>query len=135
MFHTFQTYNLFISHSWDYHQDYEKLIDWLAESNIYYKNYSIPIEKELDVSGIKELKTRITYHISAASVVIILAGMYANYSRWIDYEIHEAIRLGKPILGVYPRGQERTPIKITTAADVMVHWNSNSFIHELKSLL
>lgn len=54
MFHTFQTYNLFISHSWDYHQDYEKLIDWLAESNIYYKNYNIPIEKELDVSGILE---------------------------------------------------------------------------------
>lgn len=135
MFRINQTYNTFISHSWDYHQDYEKLKEWLGTSNISIRDYSIPIEKKLDVSGNRELKERITARIGSASVVIILAGMYANYSDWIDYEINEAIRMHKSILGVYPRGQERTPIKITSAANVMVHWNSESFVRGFKKLI
>ena len=135
MFRVNQTYNAFISHSWDYHQDYEKLKEWLGTSNISIRDYSIPIEKKLDVSGNRELKERITARIGSASVVIILAGMYANYSDWIDYEINEAIRMHKSILGVYPRGQERTPIKITSAANVMVHWNSESFVRGFKKLI
>lgn len=135
MFRINQTYNTFISHSWDYRQDYEKLKEWLGTSNISIRDYSIPIEKKLDVSGNRELKERITSRIASASVVIILAGMYANYSDWIDYEINEAIRMHKPILGVYPRGQERTPIKITSAANVMVHWNSESFVRGFKKLI
>ena len=135
MFRINQTYNTFISHSWDYHQDYEKLKEWLGTSIISIRDYSIPIEKKLDVSGNRELKERITSRIGSASVVIILAGMYANYSEWIDYEINEAIRMHKPILGVYPRGQERTPIKITSAANVMVHWNSESFVRGFKKII
>ena len=33
---------------------------------------------------------------------MILGGMYAAHSAWIDYEISEAQRMGKLIVGVQP---------------------------------
>lgn len=37
------TYHLFISHSWTYQDEYEKLIDLLdAKKYFSYKNYSVP---------------------------------------------------------------------------------------------
>lgn len=66
------------------------------------------------------------------SCVIILSGMYVAYSEWIDYEIDTAIELGKPIIGVRPRGQEKTPSKVSNNADVMVGWNSNSVVQAVR---
>ncbi len=37
------TYNLFISHSWAYNDEYEKLVRMLNDKPyFYYKNYSVP---------------------------------------------------------------------------------------------
>lgn len=58
--------------------------------------------------------------------------MYANYSGWIDYEIDEAVRMGKPIIAVEPWGQERIPYKISSCATVIVGWNSSSVINAIR---
>ena len=58
--------------------------------------------------------------------------MYVSYSEWIDYEIDTALELGKPIIGVKPRSQERIPIKVSNNADVMVGWNSNSVVQAVR---
>jgi hypothetical protein len=58
--------------------------------------------------------------------------MYVAYSEWIDYEIDTALDLGKPIIGVRPWGQERTPSKVTDNADVVVGWNSSSVIQAVR---
>ena len=135
MFYINSYYNTFISHSWDYKSDYTTILTWLRDSNIKLSDYSVPVEKAFPNMPKSELRNKITEKIGHASVVIILAGMYASYSDWIDYEIDEAIRMNKPILGVYPRGQERTPLKITSNAGIMVHWNSNSVVKGFKQLL
>jgi len=70
-----------------------------------------------------------------AQGIIILAGMYAAHSGWIDYEIDEALRMGKTIIGVKPWGQERTPVKIQDAADKMVNWNRLSIIQAIRNLI
>lgn len=72
------------------------------------------------------------FRIALCSCVIILSGMYVAYSEWIDYEIDTAIELGKPIIGVRPRGQEKTPSKVSNNADVMVGWNSNSVVQAVR---
>lgn len=36
------TYNIFISHSWSYGDDYETLKGFLDESRLYWRNYSVP---------------------------------------------------------------------------------------------
>jgi hypothetical protein len=58
--------------------------------------------------------------------------MYAAHSGWIDYEISEARRMGKTIIGVRPWGQERMPVKVQEAAHVMVNWNSQSIINAVR---
>ncbi|MBX8938850.1 TIR domain-containing protein [Enterococcus gilvus] len=122
-----RNYRLLISHSWSYQNHYEKIKEWLNNSsNFEWCNHSISADKPYDSSTDRELKEKLTRQISGCSAVIVVAGMYTNYSKWIDYEIDEALRLNKPIIGLKPWGSERTPTKIAANASVLVAWNSTS---------
>ena len=130
-------YHIFISHAWDYSYHYDKIVEWINDDPYIYrnwKNYSVPMEKPIDTNKKRELKQKLSNKISGSNVVIILAGMYAAYSEWIDYEIDEAVRMGKYIIGVRPWGQERVPVKIQNNATVMVGWNSASVTTAIKNL-
>ena len=68
-----------------------------------------------------------------AQVVLILGGMYAAYSGWIEYEISEAQRLDKTIIGIKPWGQERVPQIVQDASICdMVGWNSASVVQAVR---
>lgn len=126
-------YHILISHSWDYNDDYETIKRWLDDAKYFYwTNYSVPLTNPLNVTSKKELKDKLRNRISNCSCVIILAGMYADYSYWMDYEIEIAKSFGKPIIGVRPRGQERTPVEVSDAAEVMVGWNSTSVVDAVR---
>lgn len=133
------TYNIFISHAWKYSEHYNKVVQWLneaqSEGRLKWKNYSVPSHDPLvdpnTTVGKNKLKAELKEQISPASKVIILAGMYAAYSDWIDFEIDTAVSYGKYIIGVKPWGQERIPAKVTNNADVMVGWNKDSVINAI----
>lgn len=128
-------YHIFISHCWDYSSHYDKVVEWINSDddlNGNWSNYSVTVEKAIDTKRKKELKEKLTNRISLSNVVIILSGMYAAYSEWIDYEIDEAVRMGKYIIGVMPWGQERIPKKIQDNA-TMVHWQSSSVTTAIKN--
>lgn len=129
-----KTYNIFISHAWKYDEHYSKVVGWLNDSDITWKNYSVPQHDPADANNTKKLKEALTAQINPTSAVLIIAGMYAAYSTWIDYEIDEAIRMGKTIVGIEPWGQERIPKKIQDNATKMVGWNSTSVIKAIKDL-
>ena len=93
-------YNLFISHAWHRSEHYKKVIEWIRDSDISYKNYSVPEENPLHSGNKFKLQEDLTAQIRPASCVIILSGMYAAHSGWIEYEINEAVRMGKYIIGV-----------------------------------
>ncbi len=76
-----------------------------------------------------------TRQINPSQIVVILGGMYAAYSGWIEYEINEAKRLEKPIIGVRPWGQERMPRIVQEASWCdPVGWNSASVIKAVRLL-
>lgn len=127
-------YNIFISHAWKRSEHYKKIVKWLDDSDIEYKNYSVPEDDPLETKTKKELKESLTNQIKPSSCVIILAGMYAAYSDWIEYEIDEATRMGKYIIGVEPWGQEKVPTIVSNNADVMVGWNSDSVVNAIKNM-
>lgn len=133
-----KTYNLFISHSWAYSDAYEKLVSMLDAGNIEYKNYSVPQNDPLHTNGTdKELYEAIKNKISPSSVVIILAGVYSSYSKWIDKEIKIStteFSTKKPILAIEPWGSERTSTKVKDNADMIVKWNTVSIIKAIKEL-
>ena len=66
------------------------------------------------------------------SCVIILAGVYATYSKWINKEIKIAQDLGKPIIAIEPWGAERTSQVVKDAADEIVGWNVESVISAIR---
>lgn len=126
--------NIFISHAWKYSVDYFTIIRWLKESLIVYHNYSVPEHDPLDAGNTRKLKAALTEQMRHANIVIIIAGMYANYSNWIQYEIDEAVRMRKKIIAIKPRGNERIPLTIQMAAHKTVNWNSTSLVDAIKTI-
>lgn len=128
-----KNYRLMISHSWNYSQQYNTIVSWL-ESTTYFKwsNHSISADNPVDSTTKSALRTKLTNQIRGCNAIIIVSGMYTVYSEWIDYEINEAVRMGKPIIGILPWGSERTPKKISDNATTLVRWNSASLIEAVR---
>ena len=130
---TLKNYRLLISHSWRYNNEYETVVNWLnINSNFTWSNHSISADNPKDARTEKEIKEAITNQINGCSAVVVISGLYAKYSKWIDWEISEAKRLSKPIIGLKPWGQEKIPTNISENAIEMVGWNSSSLIQSIR---
>lgn len=123
-------YKIFISHSWKYDDNYQKVREWI-DDNLYWVNMSVPKDKPKDANSKLALKRAIENNIVKSSGVIVVSGMYAQYSEWIDTEIEIALKYGKPIIGIVPRGRERIPSVVSNNAE-MIRWNSYSLIEAIK---
>lgn len=97
-------YNLFISHSWSYSDAYDGLVNLLNSNPSFdYKNYSVPKDDPIhDAEDDYQLKEAIKSQMQHASCVLILAGIYSTYSKWINIEIELAQEMGKKIIAVEP---------------------------------
>lgn len=128
------TYNLFISHSWTYGDAYDRLVDMLnAKPYFSYKNYSVPKYDPIhNVSNDYQLKEAIRRQMQPASGILILAGVYSTYSKWINIEIELAQSMGKKIIAIEPWGAERTSSKVKSAAHSIVRWNTDSIINAIR---
>lgn len=134
-----KNYNLFISHSWAYPNAYDGLINLLNKDSAFsYKNYSVPKDDPIhDADNDKQLYEAIKNQISPSSVVLILAGVYSSYSKWINHEIDIAkngFATVKPIIAIEPWGSERTSKVVKDNADKIVKWQSSSIISAIKEL-
>ena len=132
-------YNLFISHSWTYGNEYKRLVNLLTARRYFsYRNYSVPKDDPVHTNGTdRQLYTAIKNKISPSSVVLILAGVYATYSKWIDKEIAIAqneFYTPKPIIAIKPRGSERTSMKVKVSADKIVKWNTKSIVSAIREV-
>ena len=133
------TYNLFISHSWAYSDAYDKLTK-LLDSRPYfsYNNHSVPKNDPIHNAPYDyQLYEAIKNKVNGAHVVIILAGVYSSYSKWIDKEIKIAqseFIIPKPILAIQPWGAEKTSQKVRDAADMVVKWNTESIVSAIREL-
>ena len=131
-----RTYNLFISHSWSYGDAYDRLTDFFNEHPYFqWKDYSVPQDDPIHNCGTdRQLEDAIRGKILHASCVVILAGVYATYSKWINKEIRIAKELDKPIVAVQPWGAERTSLVVKNNADEIVGWNSDSIVGAIREL-
>jgi hypothetical protein len=128
------TYNLFISHSWSYSENYNNLLALLNKApNFAYKDYSVPKNDPIhNANNDAQLRTAIRSKMQHASCVLILAGVYSTYSKWINIEIELAQEMGKKIIAIEPWASERTSAVVKKAADVTVGWNTNSIIRGIR---
>lgn len=127
-------YNIFISHSWSYSDYYDKLKSLLdSESSLYYRDYSVPKNDPIhNANNDRELRAAIKNQMQHASCVLILAGVYSTYSKWINIEIDLAQEMGKRIIAIEPWGSERTSTVVKSNANKVVKWNTSSIVNAIK---
>ena len=126
-------YKLFISHSWNYSDAYDGVIKLLNKADISFVNHSVPKDDPIHTNGTdKELREAIRNKMRNTSCLIILAGVYSTYSRWINEEVEIAKSYGKKIIAIEPWASERTSKFVKDNADVIVKWQSSSLISAIK---
>ncbi|ABN53658.1 MAG TPA: nuclease [Hungateiclostridium thermocellum] len=130
-------YDLFISHAWKYNDDYYRLVDLLNKApNFKWRNYSVPQHDPVidpdDPVDQKTLIEELKGQIRPVNCVLILSGMYAAYSFWIQKEIDISVDYGKPIIGIKPWGQERIPKAVSDVAIEIVGWNTDAIVEAIR---
>ena len=134
-----KTYNLFISHSWTHSDKYDGLLDLLEDRSYFdFQDYSVPKDDPVHTKGSDtELSDAIRRKMQPCSVVLVLAGVYASYSKWIKKEITIAktkFASPKPIIAVEYWGSERTSEVVKSNADEIVRWNTNSIVRAIREV-
>ncbi|MCC7137655.1 MAG: TIR domain-containing protein [Planctomycetes bacterium] len=120
-----RTYRLFISHAWDHNQGYYRLEDLLSQApNFRWENRSVPEHDPLHMRQEWELEKALRDQMRDADVFLVLAGMWVPYRDWIHFEVEFARRIGCPILGVVPWGQQQIPEYVQRVAKDIVGWNT-----------
>jgi hypothetical protein len=134
---TLRPRNLFISHSWSYTDAYEKLVALLDDApNFIYRNYSVPKDDPVhNAPDTARLYAAIKQQMSFCEVVLIMAGKYATFSKWIQREIEIAKKeFSKPVLAIKPWANEQVSSAVSDAADRLVAWNTNSIVTAIREL-
>jgi hypothetical protein len=126
---------LFISHSWSYNERYNSMVS-LLENRMYFTwtNYSVPETKAFGPMAKAQMEEQLRNQIRPVNCVIIIGGMWTAYSDWIQFEMEFAESIGKPILGVKPRGAQLMPAAVTAKANQIVNWNSDSIVAGIRAI-
>lgn len=132
-----KTYHVFISHSWGYSEHYDGLIKRLNNSGLTYKDYSVPKDHPIHNAPTDQaLEQAIKEKMQHASVVLLMTGMYAHHSTWIQKEIviaQSGFATPKPIIAIDPWGSQRTSAVAKSAACEVVKWQSSSIANAIKT--
>ncbi|EIA1617532.1 TIR domain-containing protein [Vibrio parahaemolyticus] len=129
-----KTYNLFFSHSWNYGAQYSSVVSLLSNRSFFsFRNYSVPSHNPIvGARTDAQLSAAIENKIRASSVVIIMAGVYSTYSKWINKEIEIAKKLGKPIIAVKPFGSTKISSPVRAAANEVCNWSTESIVSAIR---
>jgi hypothetical protein len=134
------TKNVFISH---HHKDDElvyKLTNLLRKNGCEIRNSSIrakPANQDrLEKGLIKDsiIRRLLRMKMSWAGTVIVLVGKETHTRPWVDWEIKEANKQGKSIIGVYENGLKdkvELPPALDQYATSIVGWDNNSIINAI----
>ncbi len=128
-----KSYGVFISHAWDYDADYYRLERMLNKPKRFkWRNCSVPQHNPLDANNDAQLEKALRDQIRPANVVVIISGMYVNHRKWIQKEIDIALEMNKPIIGIAPRGAQRTPSEVQNIAP-MVGWKTSKIVDTIRN--
>ena len=132
-----RTDHLFVSHSWRYSNQYDSLVRLLKNRKYFaFRDYSVPADDPIHhANNDTQLRQAIRVQMSSCHCVLILAGVYATYSKWINIEIDlakQGFAKAKPIIAIRPRGNNRMSQTVREAADSIVRWNTKSIVEAIR---
>ncbi|MCY4575408.1 MAG: TIR domain-containing protein [Chloroflexi bacterium] len=133
-----KTYNLFVSHSWAYGNQYDRLVTLLSARPYFrFRNHSVPRYDPIHLTRSDvRLRRAIRERMAGCHAVLILAGVYSTYSKWINIEIRLALTgfsQPKPIIAIAPWGSRRTSSFVKLVANEVVGWNTESVVRAIRN--
>lgn len=128
-----RTYNVFISHSWQYIGDLKNLRDLLKKRGYFNVELEEATPDEpINSENAEYIKRRLREKIKNSDVVLGIAGVYASYSDWMEWELDTALYNDIPIVGVIPRGQQRISKVVSSRAKEIIGWNTESIVNAIR---
>lgn len=126
-------YKVFISHSWDHVDDLKRLQKLLNQRGYFKVEFTEaspdnPIHSERN----KYIRLELSHRIKESDVVLGIAGVYASYSEWMEWELDKAIENNVPIIGVIPWGQINISRVVANRAKEIVRWNTESIVAAIR---
>ncbi len=128
--------HIFISHHHADDAEVDKLTSLLSRSGHDIRNSSIRAkpanQRRLDQGLVSDetIRRLLRRKISWAGTVVVLIGKETHSRPWVNWEIEQANKQGKRIVGVYIRGGTEIdkPAALEKYASSIVSWNSKSVI-------
>jgi MTH538 TIR-like domain (DUF1863) len=128
--------HVFISHHHADDAEVGNLTSLLSNKGYDIRNSSIRAkpanQRRLDQGLVKEetIRRLLRMKISWAGAVVVLIGKDTHSRPWVNWEVEQANRQGKRIVGVYVRGgtEPDKPAALEKYASAIVGWNSDSII-------
>ena len=133
-----KTRYLFISHSWSYGDAYTRLCNLLESAPRFsYYNYSVPQDDPIhNARNQYALRDAIMRKMNNTHIIVVIAGVYATYSKWINIELDLAKNhYNKPVLGIKPYANTNISSAVSNTADLIVNWNTTSIVSGIRQLV
>jgi hypothetical protein len=128
-----RTYDVVIAHAWRYGEDYYRLVALLdGAPNFQWRNFSVPEHDPVHGRSASAIRAALDEQIRHAHVVLMLAGVYATHSSWMQVEADIAVNYAKPVIGVAPRGNQNLSSVVQGAAVEIVAWNTSSIVDAIR---
>jgi hypothetical protein len=121
--------NVFISHYGKDDDKVQRLKERFAEKNYNVRNYSVDSTKHNQLKRPSDavIERYLRKQISWSGSLICLIGDKTHTRAWVNYEIEEAHRQGKKIIGVYAHGSSENaelPSAFKKYGGATIGWNS-----------
>ncbi len=129
-----QRRHLFISHRFVDDASITNLTKMISRSGWDIRNSSVRLRqaneqrRERGEIPKKALERLLRMKVSWSQTVVVVVGKTTHQSEWVDYEIQQANKQGKRIIGVYARGEQdaKLPESLEKYANAIVAWNTDS---------
>lgn len=121
--------NVFISHFWKDDDKVQKLKQRLSDKGYSIKNYSVDSTKHTRKKTPSDavIKRFLRMQVNWSGTFICLIGPRTYTRKWVNYEIEQAHKLGKKIVGVYTHGNNEKvelPSNFKKYGGATIGWNS-----------
>lgn len=128
--------HVFISHHHADDTEVDKLTSFLSKNGCDIRNSSIRAkpanQRRLDQGLVKDetIRRLLRMKISWAGTVVVLIGKETHSRPWVNWEVEQANKQGKRIVGIYLRGgtEADKPPALEEYASAIVGWSFESII-------
>jgi MTH538 TIR-like domain (DUF1863). len=136
-----KTRDIFITHAWRYHEDWNRLSSILDSHNHRaWRNFSLPwydpALSPATESGGAQLRWNLESQIVPVDVVLLLSSVFAQQGsrKWIDFEIEIAKKHSKPIIAIPFWGEITVLPDIARIADLSGTWEVTKLLESIDEL-